>query len=245
MQEILNLIFDKHFFGIHRSSGNSTTVLHHQSIDSGASFFKENLKEVIRTNHKNPEKINLYYFPEKYTLIPSSVFLPSKSESYYNLNFGQLNSDEIIHYESIVSLNLVVVYTIPTWLNDLKSEINAFGEIRSTLVKQLILLEKDKDSDLVDCVLNQGWMDVCVKSNGKLLLANQYEIHNEDDLVYFLLLIRKKLNLADNTSINIHNIGSMLSNHQIKSLTESIQDFNQIDIRFSDTPSFYTSILCE
>ncbi len=245
MLQILNLIFDKHFFWIQRSSRNSAVLLHHQSIDSRSSFFKENLKEVIRNNHQNPEKISIYYSPEKYTLIPANLFLPSKTQNYFNLNFGQINSEETIHYETIVSMNLIVIYSIPVWLNELKSEINSFGEIKSTLGKQLFLLEKEKESTLANCVLNEGWMDVCVKSDGKLVLANQYEINNENDLVYFLLLINKKLDIADKATITLYNNGSELSNNQIKNLLDSIQDFNQIKFNFSDSQSYFKSILCE
>jgi hypothetical protein len=126
---------------------------------------------------------------------------------------------------------------------DLKSEINSFGEIKSTLGKQLFILEKE--SNIVNCTLNQGWIDVCVKSDGKLILSNQYEINNEDDLVYFLLLIKKKLDLTDKIKITIYNIDSTLSTHQIKNLTDSIQDFNKLKIEFLDSQTYFNSILCE
>ena len=71
------------------------------------------------------------------------------------------------------------------------------------------------------------------------------KINNEDDLVYFLLLIKKKLDLTDKTKIAIYNTGSTLSTHQIKNLTDSIQDFNQLKIEFLDSQTYFKSMLCE
>ena len=87
MQQNLNLVFNKHYLRIFRIAENSIHILHEEPIDSKASFFRENLKEVIRKNHQNPEKINLWYSPVKYTLLPSTIFLPSKLENYFELNF--------------------------------------------------------------------------------------------------------------------------------------------------------------
>lgn len=245
MYQFLNLIFDKHFFWIYRSSENSTNLLHHQPIDSNASFFNENLKEIIRKNNQYPEKITLYYSPEKYTLIPSSIFLPSKLEDYFILNFGEVHSNEIIHFESIVSLNIVIVYAIPVWLHQLKSQINIFGDIKTTINKEILSLDKVKEQTQVDCILKQGYMDVCVKHQGKLVLSNQYEIHNEDDLVYFLLLVKKKLELPENLFIFLNNVGSTLSNLYIKELIDKIQDFNGTTLNIADSHTYFNSLLCE
>lgn len=245
MQQSLNLVFTANFLRIFRASENSLDLLHQQRIVSNESFFKENLKEGIRKHHQNPEKINLWYNPTKYTLLPSTIFLPSKLENYFELNFGEKNSDETIYYESIIPLNLVVIYAIPTWMHTLKTEINIFGDTKLLLGKHLLSLEKNKSSELVESVIYDDYMDVFVKSNGKLVLANHYEIQNENDFVYFLLLIKNKLNLTDNFSLNIKKTSSKIENEGIKSLLKSIQEFNSIEINFSDDQTYYNSILCE
>ena len=245
MQQNLNLVFNKHYLRIFRTAENSIHILHEEPIDSKASFFRENLKEVIRKNHQNPEKINLWYSPVKYTLLPSTIFLPSKLENYFELNFGKPAREESLYYESIIPLNIVVVYAIPSWLLELKSEISIFGDINSVITKQLLSIERDKALDIVECAIYNGYMDVYVKSKGNLVLANHYEILNENDLVYFLLLIKTKLNLNDQFMLNVKNIDSEISNEKIKSLVVSIEDFKLVNLNFADNQTFYNSILCE
>jgi hypothetical protein len=244
MSQLLNLIFDSTQVSLLRSKDGKATFLEEIRIESSASFFLENLKELIRKNHQHPELIRIYFKPEKYTLIPSSLFLPSKLEDYFQLNFETLSSENIIQYESILSIGTVVIYSIPNWIIGLKSEINAFGDVKTILGRNLSILNEQKSTDLIVCIIDQGKMDVIVKSNGKLMLANQYEVQNEDDMIYFLLLIVQKLNLSSSTSIHLNCFSSKIDLDRFKTISNSIQELSDLSIEIIDNNIYFNSILC-
>jgi hypothetical protein len=244
MSQLLNLIFDSTQVSLLRSKDGKATFLEEIRIESSASFFLENLKELIRKNHQHPELIRIYFKPEKYTLIPSSLFLPSKLEDYFQLNFETLSSENIIQHESILSIGTVVIYSIPNWIIGLKSEINAFGDVKTILGRNLSILNEQKSTDLIVCIIDQGKMDVIVKSNGKLMLANQYEVQNEDDMIYFLLLIVQKLNLSSSTSIHLNCFSSKIDLDRFKTISNSIQELSDLSIEIIDNNIYFNSILC-
>lgn len=244
MSQLLNLVFDSSKVSLFRTDGGSVFKLDDLKLELAASFFLESLKELIRKNHQHPELIRVYFSPEKYTLIPSSVFLPSKLEDYFKLNFEFQNSACKALSESILPIGAVIVYSIPSWILDLKNEINAFGDVKTILGRNLILQNENKSLNLITCSIENDKMDVLVKSNGKLLLANQYEIQNEDDVIYFLLSVVQKLNLPTSTSLRLFCNSSKIKIDRITTISGSIQELADLSIEQIDSNTYFNSILC-
>jgi len=244
MSQLLNLVFDSSNVRLFRSNDENSTIIDEIKIESSASFFLENLKELIRKNHQHPELIRIYFSPEKYTLIPSSVFLPSKVDDYFQLNFEAKNSENAILSESILSIGAVIVYSIPSWILDLKNEINAFGDVKTILGRNLTLQNENKSLNLITCSIENDKMDVLVKSGGKLLLANQYEIQNEDDVIYFLLSVVQKLNLPSSSSLRLFCNSTKVNLDGFTKLSSSIQELSDLSIELIDSNTYFNSVLC-
>jgi hypothetical protein len=83
-----------------------------------------------------------------------------------------------------------------------------------------------------------------VKSNGKLLLSNQYEVQNEEDVIYFLLLALQKLNLNESTILEVNCNSKAIDLNRFKTISESIQELNETKIEFIENKSYFNSILC-
>ena len=244
MSQLLNLVFHSSKISLFRSYDGNAKLLDEIKIESTASFFLENLKELIRKNHQHPELIRIYFSPEKYTLIPSSVFLPSKVDDYFQLNFEAKNSENAILSESILSIGAVIVYSIPSWILDLKNEINAFGDVKTILGRNLTLQNENKSLNLITCSIENDKMDVLVKSGGKLLLANQYEIQNEDDVIYFLLSVVQKLNLPSSSSLRLFCNSTKVNLDGFTKLSSSIQELSDLSIELIDSNTYFNSVLC-
>ncbi|MFM7684128.1 MAG: DUF3822 family protein [Bacteroidota bacterium] len=244
MSQLLNLVFDSSNVRLFRSNDGNSVLLDEIKIESSASFFLENLKELIRKNHQHPELIRIYFSPEKFTLIPSSVFLPSKIEDYFQLNFEANNSENKILSESILPIGAVVVYSIPSWILDLKNEINAFGDVKTILGRNLIIQNENKSLNLITCSIENDKMDVLVKSSGKLLLANQYEVQNEEDVIYFLLSIVQKLNLLSSASLRLYSNSVKINLDRFNSIFGSIQELSELSIEQMDNNIYFNSMLC-
>jgi hypothetical protein len=244
MSQLLNLVFHSSKVSLFRSYDGNAKLLDEIKIESTASFFLENLKELIRKNHQHPELIRIYFSPEKYTLIPSSVFLPSKVEDYFQLNFEARNTDNTLLSESILSIGAVIVYSIPSWIIDLKNDINAFGDVKTILGRNLTLQNENKSLYLIMCTIENGNMDVLVRSNGKIMLANQYEIQNEEDVIYFLLTVFQKLNLPSSTSVHLLCNSTKVNLETFTTITNSIQELSDLSIEITNNNVFFNSILC-
>ena len=244
MSQLLNLVFHSSKISLFRSYDGNAKLLDEIKIESTASFFLENLKELIRKNHQHPELIRIYFSPEKYTLIPSSVFLPSKVDDYFQLNFEAKNSENAILSESILSIGSVIVYSIPSWILDLKNEINAFGDVKTILGRNLTLQNENKSLNLITCSIENDKMDVLVKSGGKLLLANQYEIQNEDDVIYFLLSVVQILNLPSSSSLRLFCNSTKVNLDRFTKLSSSIQELSDLSIELIDSNTYFNSVLC-
>ncbi|MBM3186239.1 MAG: DUF3822 family protein [Bacteroidetes bacterium] len=244
MSQLLNLVFDSSNVRLFRSNAGNSVLLDEIKIESSAFFFLENLKELIRKNHQHPELIRIYFSPEKYTLIPSSVFLPSKTADYFQLNFEANNSENKILSESILPIGAVVVYSIPSWILDLKNEINAFGDVKTILGRNLIIQNENKSLNLITCSIENDKMDVLVKSSGKLLLANQYEVQNEEDVIYFLLSIVQKLNLLSSASLRLYSNSVKINLDRFNSIFGSIQELSELSIEQMDNNIYFNSMLC-
>jgi len=244
MSQLLNLVFDSSNVRLFRSNDGNSVLLDEIKIESSASFFLENLKELIRKNHQHPELIRIYFCPEKYTLIPSSVFLPSKTVDYFHLNFEVNNSEYKVLSESILPIGAVVIYSIPCWILDLKNEINAFGDVKTILGRNLIFQNENKSLNLITCSIENDKMDVLVKSSGKLLLANQYEVQNEDDVIYFLLSVVQKLNLPSSNSLRLFCNSTKVNLDRFTTLSNSIQELSDLSIELIDSNTYFNSVLC-
>jgi hypothetical protein len=241
---MLNLVFDSSKVSLFRSIDGKALQLDEIKIESSAAFFIENLKELIRKNHQNPELIRIYFSPEKYTLIPSSVFMPSKIVDYFQLNFENNNSENAILSESILPIGAVIVYSIPSWILNLKNEINAFGEVKTILGKNLILQNENKLTNRITCSIENGKMDVLVKSSGKIMLANQYEVQNEDDVIYFLLSVVQKLSLPSSTSLLLICNSTNINLERFTKISSSIQELSNLSIENIEIKTYFNSILC-
>jgi hypothetical protein len=87
-------------------------------------------------------------------------------------------------------------------------------------------------------------MDVLVKSSGKIMLANQYEIQNEEDVIYFLLTVVQKLNLPSSTSVQLLCNSTKVNLETFTTLTNSIQELSELSIEITNNNDFFNSILC-
>jgi len=170
--------------------------------------------------------------------------MPSKIMDYFQLNFEDNNSENAILSESILPIGAVIVYSIPSWILNLKNEINAFGEVKTILGKNLILQNENKSTNRIMCSIENGKMDVLVKSNGKIMLANQYEVQNEDDVIYFLLSVVQKLSLPSSTSLLLICNSTNINFERFTEISSSIQELSNLSIENIEIKTYFNSILC-
>jgi hypothetical protein len=77
-----------------------------------------------------------------------------------------------------------------------------------------------------------------------MMLANQYEIQNEDDVIYFLLTVVQKLNLPSTASVQLICNSTKINLETFTTITKSIQELSELSIEITNNNDFFNSILC-
>ncbi len=135
-----------------------------------------------------------------YTLIPNPVYQPEQQEQYWNLNFGDLSPMEKLQADHVRRTDIVNLFSYPIYdqhLMDLKKRIPSLRLIHRQSVQLSMATMHNKQTNnkqLFIHVLNASF-DVLCMEQGKVILANTYDYHNEDEFLYFVLNIFEQLKL--------------------------------------------------
>lgn len=243
---------EKYFFDFHsskltilkKSSNSSVTIAHENRIDAKQPFHNEELIEVSKPFSSLETQQYFRWFSTQFTLIPNALFLPSQLENYYRLNFGDLNPNECLSYDSIYDENLSLVYSIPNWLNDFKQSYFFKAEIQhhaSCLIKNSF---KSKNDDLISIVFEGTAFIMSIKKEGRLIICNSFEYQNEEDLIYFILLHHKQLGLIEKNTINLMSYLEVLNSEKILSLITHFKELKEYTVIFLDKSAYNSTLTC-
>jgi hypothetical protein len=76
------------------------------------------------------------------------------------------------------------------------------------------------------------------------MLANQYEVQNEDDVIYFLLSVVQKLSLPSSTSLLLICNSTNINIERFTEISSSIQELSNLSIENIEIKTYFNSILC-
>jgi len=216
----------------------------HISFDAGRPFSIEELKDRIRKQLTEANLQRITWFDPNFTLIPMSIFMESELETYYQLNFGKLASGLRIQFEVIHALQLVVVYTVPTWILELTQ-----GTLLQTTVHSHIsfLLNKQFNENSLDStylILFDHTFVLSVKQNGKLQLCLPTEYQSATDVLYFILSNHQKMHLSKNNTLSAYVLNTHFDQEAFESLWCQFKDFNDFSTHFYSQAAYQKTILC-
>jgi hypothetical protein len=216
----------------------------HVPFDAARPFSIEEIKDRIRQQLIDANLQRVTWFDPHFTLIPMSIFMESELETYYQLNFGKLTNGLSIQFEVIHALQLVVVYTVPTWILEL-----AQGTLLQSTVHSHIsfLLNKQFNENTPDStylVLFDHTFVLSVKQNGKLQLCLPTEYQSATDVLYFILSNHQKMNLAKTNTLSTYVLNTHFDQETFESLWCQFKDFNDFSTHFYSQAAYQKTILC-
>ena len=220
-------------------------LAHEQIIDSKQPFHQEELSDAIRPFSHRDSRPNFSWFSTEFTLIPNALFLPSKLENYYRLNFGELNPNFLLLYDAIYEENLSLVYTIPKWLSDFKRSYFFSSKIihhASCLIKNNL---KSDYSNLISIIYEGTSFIMCIKKNNKLLICNSFEYQDEEDLIYFILSHHKQLELASDSTLNLMSYMEEFNTEKVLCLVSHFKELSGYSIHFLNKSDYNSTLTCE
>jgi hypothetical protein len=196
--------------------------------------------------------IDFVYSTRKSTIIPQELFDKKMLKSYFTF-VHHLDEYEEIHFNRLNKVEAVNVFSIPSEITTLM--VNQFPELKfshqaSTFIDNSIT-KSEITGYIIGVMAYKSYFDVAVCNNGKLLLYNNFDFHNEADFVYHISNIYQQLRISD-AKTNLFLTGDIdkesqkyrLLNKYIRNVWfGKISDVSSIKYQFREVPEHYLTNL--
>jgi len=213
-------------------------------FDLSKPFSIQEMKDRVRQSLTDAALQYITWFDPKFTLIPMSLFSENELETYYQLNFGSLSSDETILFEKIHSLQMVVIFAVPNWLKEWTT---------STLLQQVIhshitfLLQKqfaeNQTNSTYLLLFNHNFV-LSVKQQNQLQICLPVEYQTASDVLYFLLSNHQKMNISKVNTLQAFLLSTHFDQEEFEGLWKQFKDFNEFETDYFHQAAYQKSILC-
>jgi hypothetical protein len=213
-------------------------------FDASKPFSIEELKDRIRIQLKDATLQHVTWFDPNFTLIPLSLFKESEVDTYYQLNFGKRAEGTSLLFEKIHTLQLVVVYAVPSWILVLTQ-----GTLLQKTVHSHVsfLLQKQFNESTVDStylVIYDRTFVLSVKRNGQLHLCLATEYHAATDVLYFILANHQKMTLPKEHVLQAYVLSTNFDQEEFESLWKQFRDFKDFSTHYYSQAAYQKNILC-
>lgn len=163
---------------------------------------------------KNYNTVNINYFTPQFTLCPSQFFNESDKKTLLEFNCGNIENKIVLSDD--VSSDVKLIYSIPETLKSLFDQTFPNHRIKHSMcvLSQLMMNSKDLSSEDVLLSIHESRIEFVVKNNHQLLIANQFSVKTEQDVLYYLLFLLEQYQLAP-SSVNVCLIGNVNTTSEV------------------------------
>lgn len=197
------------------------------------------IKEALQNNVLN----NCFWYGPDYTLFPRALFDPNQLAAYYTLNQGVVGAQRHLQYQYIPALDLVLIYSIPDWLNDFaKDELQV--EVKHSVGQLLNFVAQQHYQDRVVLLLEANHFVLLTIKNRQLLSCTANEYQQSTDIFYFLLAQQQKLQLASAVQLDIYAATPFFDFETFEQTMAQFKDFEQYLCAFYASNIYQNTILC-
>lgn len=175
---------------------------------------------------KSYKHVYINYFTAQFTLCPNAFYNHENNRALLEFNSGTIGSKFIVTDD--VSPDIKLIFAIDEELKSTLDQLfpNHFLKHTLTVISKLTLASEEFIKEHIVLAINSDYIEVAVKQEQKLLLANQYSIKTQEDVLYYVLFILEQYHLNPLTT-NIKIIGNIdASSSLILSLKKYIKYIN-------------------
>lgn len=161
------------------------------------SFHKHTVPDDNEFLKRSYEQVFFCCDSPSYTLLPQSIFQPELQNDYWRLNFGETN-DKLL-YDKVRLTDIVNLYSLDE--NPIFQQCSRMFPTMQVVHRQSIHINmavmKNKQMNRPQLYLHttDHSFDVLYLDKGKVILANSFSFHKEDEFLYFVLNIFDQLKL--------------------------------------------------
>jgi hypothetical protein len=157
---------------------------------------------------KKYQHVYVNYFDQQFTLCPGIFYNSENNRSLLEFNSGSTSTKLVITDD--ISTDIKLIYAINESLKSTLDLIFPHHQLKHTItvLSRLMLLSEELVKENVILSIHANYIEVIVKQDQKLLLANQYYIKTQEDVLYYTLFILEQYQLNPLT-VNITVIGNL------------------------------------
>ncbi len=221
-----------------------STSVEHFPLEMTKPLVKERISATIQSAIQNSSLQRVIWFAPDFTLFPTALFDPTQLNAYYELNHGRLQDVQTLRYDTIESLELVVIYALPTWLDDYCKNELQFKQLQHEVTLQLNYLAQKKQADQIHVFFHENQFVLSVFKQKLLLSCTASAFQHESDFIYFLLAHQQKLHLDQSFHLGLVQAGQAIDLQNIQELLSKFKDFERFKIQEFNLTTYQNDILC-
>jgi hypothetical protein len=160
---------------------------------------------------KHYKYVYVNYFTAQFTLCPTNYYNLETSRSILEFNSGSI-IDKLVLSDD-VNTTIKLIYSIEESLKSTLDQVFPNHQIKHTLttLSKLMLQSEELIKETILLSIHSNYIEVIVKEGTKLILANQFSIKTQEDVLYYVLFILEQYQLNPLT-VSITIIGNIDSN---------------------------------
>lgn len=180
----------------------------------------------FQLSKKNYQHIYVNYFSQQFTLCPTAFYKSENNRTLLEFNNGSVN-DKIV-LEDDINPEIKLIYAIDEALKSTLDLLFPNHQLKHTLtvLSKLMLQSEELVKENILLSVHANHIEIIVKQDQKFVLANQYAIKTQEDILYYILFILEQYQLNPLTA-RITLIGNIDSQSPlISSLKKYIKNVN-------------------
>ncbi len=157
---------------------------------------------------KKYQHVYVNYFDPQFTLCPGTFYKPESSRSILEFNAGTV-ADKLVLTDDI-NADIKLIYAIDEILKSTLDQLFPHHQLKHTItvLSRLMMQTEELIKEDVLLVVHANYIEIIVKQDHKLMLANQFSIKTQEDVLYYVLFILEQYQLNPVT-VNITLAGNI------------------------------------
>ena len=163
---------------------------------------------------KQYQHIYINYFTPQFTLCPTTFYNTDTNRSMLEFNTGS-TSDKLVLTDD-VNTDIKLIFSMDESLKSTLDLIFPNHQLKHTLsvLSKLMLVLEELVKEQILLSIHTNYIEVVVKQEQKLVLANQFSIKTQEDVLYYVLFILEQYQLNP-LIVNVSIVGNLDANSEL------------------------------
>jgi hypothetical protein len=163
---------------------------------------------------KQYQHIYINYFTPKFTLCPTRFYNSDTNRSMLEFNTG--STDDKLLLTDDVNADIKLIFAIDESLKSTLDQIFPNHQLKHSLttLSKLMMVSEELIKEHIILSIHSNYIEVVVKQEQKLLLANQFSVKTQEDILYYVLFILEQYQLNPLLT-NISIVGNVDANSEL------------------------------